>query len=244
MPAPLKKVESDDIELNLFSPEAVTYFTTLENYGMYTKDAVSGENMGWWSDGSKEGEEPGFSRMHSVVVGQNVNLDVSEGSFAELPLTLYYSYSCDKGINFRWSSPDPLYVSGGGGRLYANEYRFGSVGKIDATSSMGGAHFYLYSYDDSDSMKITFINDISVSYTDRMGILHSFVIREGSYMIEKEFEKNENGENKTSKTKYIADLFNETYWKSLEHVKPIEGGTDVKQWGKGNSGLGSPVYSN
>lgn len=245
--APLKVVDDatnssiKHVVLDLFSSDAETYFTTAKNYKDYTENAKDGRTLFWYSD-----SDSSFSKVQRYNLGFNVNLDVTAGSFAELPFTQHYSYSTDKGINFRWSSPEPLYVGGSGVTLYASEYRLGAVGEINATEyGVNGTHFYLYSYDNSvDEISISILNDIKISYIDSMNKTHSFVIREGDYIIEKEYVKDAFGKNTKEKTEYIADLFNETYWKSLEHVKPLDGGTDTRTWGNGNSGLSNPEYGN
>ena len=208
-------------------------------------DAMDGKDALWWQNNN-------FSKQHRFVLGSNINLDVTkakglsdtECSFANIMLTQYYSFSTDKGIYFRWSSPQPLYVGGGGVRMYANDYRLGSVGEINAVDyGMNGTHVYLYAYDNSkDQLQISISNDIAVSYIDEKNKTHNFVIREGDYIIKKEYKEDALGRKK--KTEYIADLFNESYWKSLEYVIPLDGGSDTRQWGKGNAGLSNPVYGN
>ena len=244
LPKPLK-LEGEKVVLDLFTTEAREYFTTPENFKQYTSDEMDGKAAFWW-------ENNNFSKQHRFVLGSNINLDVTkakglsdtECSFANIMLTQYYSFSTDKGIYFRWSSPQPLYVGGGGVRMYANDYRLGSVGEINAVDyGMNGTHFYLYAYDKSkDQLQISIINDIAVSYIDEKNKTHNFVIREGDYIIKKEYKEDALGRKK--KTEYIADLFNESYWKSLEYVIPLDGGSDTRQWGKGNAGLSNPVYGN
>ena len=246
LPKPLKQEEEGEkVVLDLFTTEAREYFTTPENFKQYTSDKMDGKDALWWQNNN-------FSKQHRFVLGSNINLDVTkakglsdtECSFANIMLTQYYSFSTDKGIYFRWSSPQPLYVGGGGVRMYANDYRLGSVGEINAVDyGMNGTHFYLYAYDKSkDQLQISIINDIAVSYIDEKNKTHNFVIREGDYIIKKEYKEDALGRKK--KTEYIADLFNESYWKSLEYVIPLDGGSDTRQWGKGNAGLSNPVYGN
>ena len=57
-------------------------------------------------------------------------------------------------------------------------------------------------------MTIVFPTDIHVKYYDNYRDLHEFTIREGKYVIEKA-KKNQN---------FIADLCDEEYWTSMEHV--------------------------
>ena len=233
----------------MFSDNAETYFTNASNYKKYT-DGIDLIDLTYNADGTKtiSGSwlvNNDFTTEQKVNVGSNVNIDMDRGSLANLPVTVPYSYSTNKGMYFRWSSESPLNVGGAGVKLYASEYRFGAVGTIDATqfgNSM--THFYLYDFKGGNSVKISFLTDVTVTYPDVTGYVHSFVIREGDYMIEKSYKKNAFGKTK-EKTDYIADLFDEDYWKALEYVKPLNSGTSsTKKWSTGNYGLSNPEYSN
>jgi len=233
----------------MFSDNAETYFTNASNYKKYT-DGIDLIDLTYNADGTKtiSGSwlvNNDFTTEQKVNVGSNVNIDMDRGSLANLPVTVPYSYSTNKGMYFRWSSESPLNVGGAGVKLYASEFRFGAVGTIDATqfgNSM--THFYLYDFKGGNSVKISFLTDVTVTYPDVTGYVHSFVIREGDYMIEKSYKKNAFGKTK-EKTDYIADLFDEDYWKALEYVKPLNSGTSsTKKWSTGNYGLSNPEYSN
>ncbi len=230
-------------KLNLFTDEAKKYFAGTDNdsisdasarYGLYTDNGLgnianTAQSLGWVTSSGN------FSTGKKITVNGNVNIDMpvnSTASFTNLPSTMSYSYSSNKGICFRWSSPKPLYVKSSV-EMYASEFRFAAVGAIDASQyGNSSSHFYLYNYDgNSDSILIRFYNDVSVSYPDNTGIIHSFVIREGAYRIEKEDKS----------TEYIADLFDESYWKNLVYVHPLDlNGKDIS----GGAGLTEPRYSN
>ena len=217
--------------LRLFSPQAEAYFTNPENYGVYTS-GQDASTLGWRKDGD-------FSTINMTTTNGDVNMDASTGSFTRLPGMRSYSYSSNKGIYFRWSSESNLEVGGGGVEFHASEIKFGAVGIIDASTeynSSGNAHFKFYNYSGETSMIVHFLTDITVQYSDSTGIVHSFVIREGKYIIEKDPESTET---------YIADLFNETYWKTGVYARPISDGTDITKLGGGTSGLGDKLtYGN
>jgi len=217
--------------LRLFSPQAEAYFTNSENYGVYTS-GQDASTLGWRKDGD-------FSTINMTTTNGDVNMDASTGSFTRLPGMRSYSYSSNKGIYFRWSSESNLEVGGGGVEFHASEIKFGAVGIIDASTeynSSGNAHFKFYNYSGETSMIVHFLTDITVQYSDSTGIVHSFVIREGKYIIEKDPESTET---------YIADLFNETYWKTGVYARPISDGTDITKLGGGTSGLGDKLtYGN
>ena len=217
--------------LRLFSEQAETYFSNPENYGVYTsgQDAAT---LGWRTGGD-------FSTTNLTTTNGDVNMDASTGSFTKLPGIRSYSYSSNKGIYFRWSSESALEVGGGGVEFHASEVKFGAVGIIDASTeynSSGNAHFKFYNYSGETSMTVHFLTDVTVQYSDSTGLVHSFVIREGKYLIEKDPESTEN---------YIADLFNETYWKAGVYARPISDGADITTMGGGTSGLGDKLtYGN
>ena len=239
-------------KLNLFTIESKKYFaginTALEpnsvseasaRYGTYTDNGFGGaannaKTLNWITTNASSGEED-FSTAKRITVNGNVNMDMpkdSKASFTNLPSTKSYEYSTNGGINFRWSSPNPLYIRSSVG-FYASEFHFAAVGKIDA-SQYGNAtsHFYLYNYDvGKNDIIIRFYTDVTISYPDNTGVIHSFVIREGAYRIEKEDDS----------TSYIADLFNESYWKNLVYVHPLDmNGKEIT----GGAGLTAPHYGN
>ena len=187
--------------------------------------------------------------LEEIVERDNVNLDVSSGSFTSLPLTRSYSYSAKGGIYFRWSSESALQVGGGGVELHASEIRFGSVGVIDASQyGTNYTHFKLYSFSGEDSMVVNFLTDVTVRYPTNTGLTRSFVIREGKYLIREVLRSELEGGNPDDEgyaTDYIADLFDETYWKDGIHAKPLNDGEDTSVSGGGSSGLSEkPTYSN
>ena len=227
--------------LNLFTDEAKKYFEGIDEatksaakarYGMYTDNGSGGaandaSTLGWVT-GSGE-----FATGKKVTISGNVNIDMpvnSKASFTRLPVTSFYSYTSDKGISFRWSSQDSLRLTANV-EMYASEFRFASVGKIDGSSYIS-KHFYLYNCDaGKNDIYVRFYTDVNVAYMDNTGYVHNFVIREGAYRIEK----------KDKSTDYIADFFDEDYWKNLVYVHPLDmNGKEIT----GGAGLTSPRYSN
>ena len=213
--------------LDLFSESAKTYFSDQTNWGEYivgqknlsdneiksVKDAA-----GLWHDGNT------FVTGTNNVTGSYINLEASKGELTTF--APYYSYSTTDGLCFRWSTEDPLYTSTKV-KLYASEYKFAFMGTLDGTKKgTRNPQFLLYCSDtNANSMKVEFRTDVYVKYYDNMGILHSFAIREGIYIIEKSDDT----------SSYIANLYDETYWKSMEHVTFIGRGT-ADDPGIGSSG--------
>ena len=232
--------------LNLFTDEAKKYFEGVDEttktaakarYGLYTDNGSGGDandatlattagGLGWITGGD-------FATGKKVTINGNVNIDMpvnSKASFTRLPVTSFYSYTSDKGISFRWSSQDSLRLTANV-EMYASEFRFASVGKIDGSSYIS-KHFYLYNCDaGKNDIYVRFYTDVNVAYMDNTGYVHNFVIREGAYRIEK----------KDKSTDYIADFFDEDYWKNLVYVHPLDmNGKEIT----GGAGLTSPRYSN
>ena len=228
-------------ELKLFSENAKNYFKDPSNYGEYPS-GVSGLSAGWTNGNT-------FSTAQQISTKGYVNLDASNGAFTSLPLTRSYSYFAKEGIYFRWSSESDLEVGGGGVELHSNEIKFGAVGAVDASQyGSNNTHFKFYSFSGEDSMVVHFLTDVTVKYATNTGLTRSFVIREGKYMIRKVMNSELDGGNPdddTPATDYIADLFNETYWKDGIHARPLNEGEDSSSSGGGSSGLSDkPTYSN
>ena len=228
-------------ELKLFSENAKNYFKDPSNYGEYPS-GVSGLSAGWTNGNT-------FSTAQQISTKGYVNLDVSNGAFTSLPLTRSYSYFAKEGIYFRWSSESDLEVGGGGVELHSNEIKFGAVGAVDASQyGSNNTHFKFYSFSGEDSMVVHFLTDVTVKYATNTGLTRSFVIREGKYMIRKVMNSELDGGNPdddTPATDYIADLFNETYWKDGIHARPLNEGEDSSSSGGGSFGLSDkPTYSN
>ncbi len=211
--------------INLFSSEARSYFTDPENYGEYVENAVTGDSLGWNDSGD-------FRTGTNTSAGRNVNFEMNSGSLTKY--APYYSYSSTDGLYFRWSSAEPLYATTTV-KLYADEYRFAFSGTLDGTKdNTRGTHFYLFSNDSAaDEMIVDFFTDVPVKYYDSMGKKHEFVIYEGKYKIEKEDPAQD----------FIADFYNETYWKSYEHVTYIgRGGSSFSTDGATTGSLTHGAY--
>jgi|GEM_PF-4018707 len=166
------------------------------------------------------------------VVGKYVNLEASKGELTKY--APYYSYSTTEGLYFRWSSEDPLYTSTRV-KLYASEYKFATMGTIDGTKKgTRNPKFELYCSDSTaNEMRVEFRTDVYVKYYDDRGELHRFAIREGIYVIEKA-NKNASGP--------IANLYDERYWKSMEHVTFIGKGTAAEGGSGSYSNLQNGTY--
>ena len=225
-------------KLDLFSTAAQSYFTNAEladknskTYGRYINNAVDAVTDLEWHNGAiggvdDEGNERPvgvFKTGYNSQAGYNVNFDVRSGDF--LTHGLNYTYLSTEGLYFRWSSAEPLYFSTPV-ILQADNLRIATMGTFDGTKGDRDPQFLLKSADASATqMEITFITDVAVKYADTYGKEHKFSIREGTYIIEKE----------DPDTDYIANIFNEKYWKTMEHVHSKSG--NDSQEGPGSSKL-------
>ena len=226
-------------KINLFSQAAKNYFTQSKNIGDYVEGEadLNGKTIGAGKvfDASTTWHN-GFtfqSGTNTAPNGSYVNITADSGNLAAS--TIRYDFFSNKGLSFRWDSTDPLYTKPTV-KMYATEFKFAFEGTLDgASKSLNRAHFYLYSCDNTaNSMIVEFRTDIAVKYRDEMGKIHNFGIREGKYLIEKS----------NNNSKYIADLYDETYWKSFLHVKYI-GRATANEGGTGTGGsLKKPTYSN
>jgi len=201
--------------LNVFSEDAKTYFTDPENYGAYTESAIDAvTDLGWYVT---ERDAHNFKTGVNQSVAKNVNFDAYDGGdFTKYGIA--YEYTSTMGFAFRWSSAEPLYTTTPV-HFEAESFRFGAVGAIDGTENgIRDPKFTLGSESGADQMDITFMTDVTVKYISSDGDEHQFVIREGEYTI----KKDPNAED----TSYIANLYNETYWKGMTYVIPKgRGGT-------------------
>ena len=212
--------------MNLFSQSAANYFTKEANWGDYVvgeKD-LNGKSVTRVSSASDWHDGTTFLTGDHTVVGAHVNLNVDKGEMTTY--APYYSFATTEGMSFRWSSEAPLYTSTEV-RMTASEYTFAMMGVLDGTQkNTRNPHFYLYCSDpNAKSMKVNFRTDVYVKYYDNMGVLHYYAIREGLYVIEKA----------DSTQQYIANLYDETYWKGMENVTYIGHGT-ANDGGSSNSG--------
>lgn len=198
-------------KLNLYSDKAKTYFEDPYRYYEYTThdkkpkttenltadDIADGAALGstWWSDGAL------VAGNHNTT--KTINLTYTSGEFSA---SRVWDYNTSGNMYFRWSSNSDLYVNNNV-TFTANEIRFASSGLINATK-VYNRHIYFNSGNNAKSMTIVFPTDIHVKYYDNYRDLHEFTIREGKYVIEKA-KKNQN---------FIADLCDEEYWTSMEHV--------------------------
>lgn len=200
--------------LDLYSNNSKTYFTTSKNYGKLD-GATDAGNFGWVDSSGK------LSNLSSTVTVP-VNFEASSGT-VKTPVRFS---TLDK-MYFRWKGNSDMTVNANV-TLAAKEYIFASSGAIDA-SKVYGNHFYLKGVGTEDNVNISFKSDVTVKYLDSTGITHSFVIHEGDYSIKKA----------TTSQNFIADLFDESYWKS-DNVTVLNGDGSS---GSGDGILQNPVYS-
>lgn len=230
-----KEVNVTKYCLNLFSDKAKEFFTNADRYGKYTSNAVDAVTDLHWHNGKHSQQDVAdelynedgtlktdaekdfgvFKTGYNPSGGVNVNFEADSGNF--LTYGPSYTYYSTEGLYFRWSSIQPLYTATTPVIFQAEEIRIASMGTIDGTKN--GARdpkFLIKSKDmNAKSMKITFLTDVTIKYDDLIGGEHQFTIREGSYEIEME----------NAGQDYIANLYDETYWKSMVHVKPLSGTT-------------------
>lgn len=211
--------------VNLYSSEARSFFTNENNIGYY----ISGEkDLNENTVGSVTNASTEWIVNNDFKTGANslttyVNFAAKEGSFTRF--APYYSYETSKGIHFRWESTSALYLSTTV-KMIASEFKFANMGTLDGTKTRT-PHFYLIPADSgSDKLYVEFRTDFYVKYIDKKGEKHQFAIREGKYEIRRPAG---------STTAYIADLFDETYWKGMENITYIGRGT-INEAGTGTTG--------
>lgn len=201
--------------LDLYSNNSKTYFTTSKNYGKLD-GATDASTVGWVDSSSGK-----LSNLSSTITVP-VNFEASSGT-VKTPV----KFSTVDKMYFRWKGNSDMIVNADFA-LAAKEYTFASSGAIDA-SKVYGNHFYLKGVGTEDKVNISFKSDVTVKYLDSTGITHSFVIHEGDYSIKKA----------TASQNFIADLFDESYWKS-DNVTVINGDGSS---GSGDGILQNPIYS-
>ena len=216
--------------LDVFSEDAKTYFTDPANYGAYTENAIdAASELGWYVT---ERDAHNFKTGVNRSAAKNVNFDATDGGdFTKYGIE--YEYSSTMGFAFRWSNEEPLYTTTPV-NFKAESFKFGAIGTIDGTENgIRDPKFTLGSESDADQMDITFMTDVTVKYMSSDGVEHQFVIREGEYTIKKDPDAED--------TSYIANLYNETYWKGMTYVIPKGRGGTVNISSTG-SVLSHPSY--
>lgn len=200
---------SGNISMNLFSDTAKTYFETSKTFGQYEGE-LSAESLGWVNSS-------GELTVNNGTVAQKVNITANKANFNG-------SFGSTEGLYFRWTGSEEITISRTF-TLAAPEIRLAlPTGVYGDNSRM--RHFYLSASDlTADEVNVTFLSDVEVSYTDIYGLPHSFIIREGEYKLEKADSSLDPG--------VIADLFDETYWKSDKVT--LLNGTEVSG-GSGGTG--------
>lgn len=203
--------------LNVFSEDAKTYFEDPANYGAYTESAIDAvTDLGWYV---AERDAHNFKTGVNQSVAKNVNFDANDsGDFTKYGIA--YEYTSTMGLAFRWSNEEPLYTTTPV-HFKAESFKFGAVGAIDGTENgIRDPKFTLSSESGADQMDITFLTDVTVKYiSSKDGEEHQFVIREGDYTIKKDPDADDDS--------YIANLYDETYWKGMTYVIPKGRGGSV-----------------
>ena len=222
--------------LDLYTSNAQTYFTDKKNIGIYQNEGkdLSGRKISGVEDMSsiwvqnnkfitagKVVNVPEYANFEYVNNTEPKDKDASMVNYSATYTR--YEFSANKGISFRWSSEYPLYTSADV-KLYADEIYFATTGTIDGTKTRN-AHFYLGKFGAS-TLKVNFRTDVYVRYVDSMGELHNFAIREGTYKLKP---------SKDSTNGYIANIYDETYWKSMENVEYL-GKTGIVSVNSGSTG--------
>ena len=245
---------NSNAEINLYTAGAKAYFENNKNIGIYEsgqKD-LRGKSVTTAVDVSKNWIVPvdsddltkgyKFATAGSVIVPGGTpdyaNFDFNKSNFGtmisdtnttKVSMVNYsakytrYEFNAKQGISFRWSCESPLYTSAEV-RLCADEIIFGTMGTIDGTKTYG-AHFYLGNYG-AQTCVVDFRTDVIVNYVDLMGELHTFAIREGKYRLKR---------SKDATNNFVADLYDETYWKGMECVEYL-GKANINDSGSGSSG--------
>ncbi len=193
--------------LNLYSTVAKNFFEDPINYGEYVapldgdpSDIVDATALSGWV--TKSGSDLTIT-AGAHATNKTVNLTVNDGAFAENRLMKYMTTGK---MYFRWEGNTNLNVYNNV-TFNADELTFALSGKLVGTSNYG-KHFQIGTYDDDDKMDVIFQTDMNIEYYDSYGDLHQFTIREGAYEITRP----------AGQTGYIADLFDEEYWESMEYV--------------------------
>lgn len=230
-------VVSDKVDL--FSDEVQTYLTDPQNYGEIAGAATS-DSLGWTNSGviKKTG-------TYSCTSG-DVNFVATGGMLSTSYATRLYSVN-NGSIYFRWDSANDLVVGKDvtfsarvpadptakdpTTKKYVPSITFATCGTVKSTK-VSPKLYFMANNSTSDKMVVTFKTDTEVVYRDSTGD-KKFVIREGTYLIKK----------KNASDKYIANLFDKTYWKSREYVKSLSDSTVVKNTSGGNIEFSGGTYS-
>ncbi len=217
------------IKCDLFSERAKAYFTDPSNYGKLSSTsatyvAVDAEDLPDASSWvTKDGDKLTITAGSHYGVDKNINLTFNDGSFYSGPT---WDYITAGDLYFRWDGSEPLKVNNTV-TLMANKVIFASSNTIDVTQNYN-KHFY-FNKQGASQMSITFTTDVTVKYYDTFRELHTFIIREGEYVVNKA----------TDNQQFIADLCDKEYWTSLEHVEVVNRYGQSGEYNGTNSGGGS-----
>ena len=197
-------------ELDLSSSLAKDYFENPGNYGAYVDSSGMGSSC---VDAVDIGWIVNSGDRYTIVAGDHatnktVNIIANDGSFAA---NRRLSYMTTEKMSFRWKSVNDLMVYNDV-TFAADEIKIASAGTI--VSPNFGKHFKLGTYDNASTMKVEFLTDLDIEYYDSYGDYHEFTIQRGTCTIKR----------KDGATDYIADLFDEDYWKSAKVQYDAGGG--------------------
>lgn len=205
---------------DLYSDNSKNYFTDPVNYGEIN-GATDAASLGWVdSSGTLIGAIKSTAKSVNVTA-KNTTINT------------FRKYTSLGSMYFRYEDNDKNFVINNRLTLTAKDFVIASSAAFDGTNAIA-PHFYLngVNYSKDNPLKVTFKSDINVKYRDNTGEDHSFVIREGTYELSKQDESQS----------FVADFFDESYWKSPFVVCTTVGGA-VSNSSTGGS-LSNPVYSN
>lgn len=205
---------------NLYSDTSKAYFTKDSNYGKLS-GATDASTLGWVdSNGAFNGVIKSTSSPVNFIVKSSSNLNI------------FRKYTSLGSMYFRYENNSQNLVISNTLTLSAKDFVIASSGVFDGTNSVA-PHFYLngVDYSKDNPLSLTLKSDINIKYRDNTGADHSFIIREGTYKLYKQNDSQS----------YVADFFDQSYWKSSYVVCTTNGGVGVSN---GNSTLSNPVYSN
>ena len=214
--------------LDIFSSAAQAYFTNPQNYGEIS-GATTSEAAGW-----TEGGKIKATGTYGTSAG-DMNFVADSGVFSNNYVSRLYSVN-NGSMYFRWDSQEQLVVGKPvifsvkvpdkvmakkvdpvtGKSKYVPSIVFASGGEV-ASNTIAPQFLFAAADPSADKMIVTFKTDTKVTYRDASGKTVSFIIYEGTYLLNK----------KDSSDSYIANLFDKTYWKSRMYIKSLNDTTSI-----------------
>lgn len=186
--------------VDLYSAKAQAYFTNASNYGMLTTTGVTTAQALGWTDANNQ-----LKSGTSHLTQHDLNMICASDR-----LYSRQSYSTTGDMYFRFEG-NGSFTLGNTMILGAKKLTFASSKTIDGTANYGRSHLYFTNSDPTkEAMLVNFKTDVHIKYYDTKGSYHDYYIREGTYSISKAKDTDS----------YIADLFDENYWKDK---RPVDG---------------------